>query len=61
MGKPFAFLSRIFRANRSREPTLTAFTTERSGARTRDLVNGKGLDAEGNMISFESDSERPWY
>jgi hypothetical protein len=24
-----------------------------------DMVNGKGLDAEGNVISLESDSERP--
>lgn len=28
-------------------------------ARTHDMIKGKGLDAQGNVIDFESDSERP--
>jgi hypothetical protein len=61
MRKALAFLARIFRSDRTTRTDAERAYDRKVDARTHDMVDGKGLDAEGNLISFESDSERPRY
>jgi hypothetical protein len=57
--KALAFLSRIFRSDPARRTEADESYDRKVDARTHDMVDGKGLDAQGNIIEFESDSERP--
>jgi hypothetical protein len=61
MRNPFAYLRRVFRPDRTPRSDADRVYDRKVDARTHDMVNGKGLDAEGNTISFEGDSERPRY
>jgi hypothetical protein len=61
MRNPFAFLSRIFRSDPTPRNDADRVYDRKLDARTHDMVDGKGLDAEGNVISFESGSEQPRY
>jgi hypothetical protein len=58
---PFSFLRRLLRRDPRPRTDADRLYDRKLDARTHDMVNGKGLDAEGNVISFESDSERPTY
>jgi hypothetical protein len=54
-----SFLSRIFRSDPTRRTEADRSYDRKQDARTHDMVDGKGLDAQGSIIDFESDSERP--
>jgi hypothetical protein len=54
--KALAFLSRIFRSDPARRTEADESYDRKVDARTHDMVDGKGLDAQGNIIEFESDS-----
>jgi hypothetical protein len=61
MRNPLSLLGRIFRPSGKPRTDADRVYDRKVDARTRDMVNGKGLDAEGNVISFEGDSDRPRY
>ena len=57
--KKLSFLSRIFRSDPTRRTEADRSYDRKQDARTHDMVDGKGLDAQGSIIDFESDSQRP--
>jgi hypothetical protein len=59
MQNPLALLGRLVRRDPKPRTDADRVYDRKVDARTHDMVDGKGLDAEGNLISFESDSERP--